>query len=910
VILSDGYRNRIFELSGIILENRIEKLQREKYPEDIINFALEFAKLTTKDASVEDNVLRNHYIPWIAQEARKNPGIVNEKDKLDVIILWIKNANYPKISTNEGFDVVFNKAKDWLSKRNIDPSSGERIEGGRVIKTYPNGFRWVRVTNTNWCMNVGKKYGWCFSSPERSESFVGLDSVDSTTQGYILLNAKDKPALAVQYDSSEDKIEDIQATFNKPATPAVLKYGLDLFGSLGKITDITSHQDNFWKTLKENPELKDELMAVPTVSFSTKLKLDKKLPITPAERSSLDLEALLKYGVPLTQEEIVSVPIRLKLQYNISLSNQEIKLLKTSKDLFIAKLWRATRSRAYEKIFTDEDFSGYNGYHFDYDKRAVKIDMDETEFEEKFSGLEEDNRTIYNMVNSYGYSEEVDRSETDYMYNSLNAEQQELIKKVGTQLGMGDYDFEKEGELAKFLEDYTDVRIEDDFLAELSYGWERNAVKAVNEVVDSEQKFRYENGYLVLPFKALYEFVAAHPEKNIQSFNDLKEAEINGTISVESAYSDSRTGDDESYENFNKIFKEKITEFMDKVASGEIEIARGIQRAHNILNSLGFKKMESPSFHGHYFHGNVYGVRNQGRVVFVEKFDFEDQTFSVRIFDFGNVKTIRKNAKPKKELKGKIPFDRLSDYVYQYELFESMKLRKAIRIMLAEDFRYLYDRNPFVPPVEVAKAASEAINAVTNNRVSGNSGGNEGSGTQKARSLANREPMNHAQLKRMKAFFDKNEEAVKNELSHGRNMSNSGIIQSWNLWGGDAGRQWANRQISSVQSSNKTSKKIRNPEDGVRTKTLMDPHNTRIHRGGSVAKVSESTETTSKDTFGTVGDKVYYDGKHIANVVYDAGHKLFYIHYKNNKFRSGHWEGVLKKFKNHLGLSQEWFSKG
>lgn len=834
MILSDGYRKRIFELSGLILENRIEKLRKEKYPEDIINFAIEFAKLTTRDVSNEENVLRNQYIPWIAQEVKKNPNIVNDKSKLDVIVYWIKNANYPPINTNENFDSVFEKAKAWLDKKNIDPSSGQRLEGGRVIKTYPNGLKWVRVTNTNWCMNVGEKYGWCFSDPGRAETFVGLGAVTSSNQGYMLMGAKDKPLLAVQYNPETKVIDDIQAPFNKPASQGILRYGFDLFKNLGAITDIKGHQNNFWKVLDANPELKNELTKIPTVQFSIENKLTHRLLLTPEERATLDLDTLLKYHIPLTPEEIASLPIETKLKYNIPLSDDDKKFLKTSQDMFVAKLWKATRSRsrAYEKIFTDEDFAGYKDYMFDYEEKSVKLDIDDTEFEEKFSGLEENDRSIYNMVNSYDYNEEVDSSEIDYMYNFLDDENKKSLKYIAIQLGMPDYDFEKEKNLANFLKDYTDIRIEDDFRVQVSYGWERSAKKAVNDVVESEQKFKYKNGYLILPFKEIYKFVAEHPEENIKSFNDLKKAKINGEISVDSEYSDSRMQvDDEASEEINNMFKKNLEEFIDKIKYGEIDFATGIQRAQEILRNLRFKKFEDGGYyHGYNYPANAYAVKKGGRVVFVTGFDFHEEKFDVHILDFGNVKTIRKNAKPKKVLDGKISYDRLADYVYQYELFENMGLRNIIREIIAEDFRYLYDRNTFTPPVEVARAVTNAINVVSNNRMANNSGGNEGSGIQKAKSLANREPMNHAQLKRMKSFFDNNEGAVRNERSQGKNASNSGIIQSWELWGGDAGKQWVERQISSVQSANKTSKKIRNPEDGVRTKTLMDPHNTRIRK--------------------------------------------------------------------------------
>ena len=82
----------------------------------------------------------------------------------------------------------------------------------------------------------------------------------------------------------------------------------------------------------------------------------------------------------------------------------------------------------------------------------------------------------------------------------------------------------------------------------------------------------------------------------------------------------------------------------------------------------------------------------------------------------------------------------------------------------------------------------------------------------------------------MKAFFDNNIEDVKQEIVAGKNINTSGLIQSWNLWGGDIGRRWVEQQIKSTQSNNQTSKKTRRGDGIGLTKRLMDPHNTRIHR--------------------------------------------------------------------------------
>lgn len=157
-------------------------------------------------------------------------------------------------------------------------------------------------------------------------------------------------------------------------------------------------------------------------------------------------------------------------------------------------------------------------------------------------------------------------------------------------------------------------------------------------------------------------------------------------------------------------------------------------------------------------------------------------------------------------------------------------IRLIIREILNEDYRFMYDKNSFIPDEQTARTAQQALNVIQRNNLVNKSGSNEGSGINKAKTLATKEPMNHAQLKRMKAFFDNNFGDVQNEIASGKSINTSGIIQKWNLWGGDPGRAWAERQIGSTQSSNKTSKKVRRGDGIGLTKNLMSVTNHRIHR--------------------------------------------------------------------------------
>ena len=68
-----------------------------------------------------------------------------------------------------------------------------------------------------------------------------------------------------------------------------------------------------------------------------------------------------------------------------------------------------------------------------------------------------------------------------------------------------------------------------------------------------------------------------------------------------------------------------------------------------------------------------------------------------------------------------------------------------------------------------------------------------GSGVARATSLANGDKVSYETIKRMAAFFSRHE---KNKSG---GEDDAGYI-AWQLWGGDAGRSWANRVIKMLES--------------------------------------------------------------------------------------------------------------
>ena len=161
-----------------------------------------------------------------------------------------------------------------------------------------------------------------------------------------------------------------------------------------------------------------------------------------------------------------------------------------------------------------------------------------------------------------------------------------------------------------------------------------------------------------------------------------------------------------------------------------------------------------------------------------------------------------------------------------------MNLRKIIQeeilIFLKEDFTFddSQKQKVYHPTSNMISNAQKALNTIKNNNLLSH-GGNEGSGRDKAHSLISKKPISHTMMNRMKAFFDNNSGSYQSELSKGKTINDSGVIQSWNLWGGDSAKDWVNGEIGRLNNRNLSRKKVRRDAGIQKTSTLMDPFNTR-----------------------------------------------------------------------------------
>lgn len=170
-------------------------------------------------------------------------------------------------------------------------------------------------------------------------------------------------------------------------------------------------------------------------------------------------------------------------------------------------------------------------------------------------------------------------------------------------------------------------------------------------------------------------------------------------------------------------------------------------------------------------------------------------------------------------------------------------MEEILRQIVQEEIRavleaFEFDNNKtYSVPDNVARTAQKALDSIEENNLT-SSDTKRGSGIQKAKQLAKKESQSHEQMKSLKSFFETNKEEYEKAKIKGLTIKNSGAIQSFELHGGIAGREWVNHKIKMTKQSNlNTKKNLRvaggagtNKGLGIFDNKLMSTNNHRIHR--------------------------------------------------------------------------------
>jgi len=163
---------------------------------------------------------------------------------------------------------------------------------------------------------------------------------------------------------------------------------------------------------------------------------------------------------------------------------------------------------------------------------------------------------------------------------------------------------------------------------------------------------------------------------------------------------------------------------------------------------------------------------------------------------------------------------------------------KKLEGLINEVGEFNYNKK-FTPTDSVAQKAKEAISNVALNDFTAN-GTNEGSGKQKAKELSDKKSQSVEQMKKMANFFQTNAAPVVRIKQQGgpKTDEERGIMQAWELHGGESGNQWVKGELKKFHDENlRTKGNLRkaggagtNKGMGIFDTSIMDTTKQRIHR--------------------------------------------------------------------------------
>ena len=118
-----------------------------------------------------------------------------------------------------------------------------------------------------------------------------------------------------------------------------------------------------------------------------------------------------------------------------------------------------------------------------------------------------------------------------------------------------------------------------------------------------------------------------------------------------------------------------------------------------------------------------------------------------------------------------------------------------------------YGHINFVPPEEVRQAAARGLE-IRSKASPSNKGGLDteeaskegvGSGVQRATNLKNGDELRPETVRQMANFLSRSEKASK--IDEGKSATQDKGYQAWLLWGGDAGKAWADKVVAQMDKA-------------------------------------------------------------------------------------------------------------
>ena len=335
----------------------------------------------------------------------------------------------------------------------------------------------------------------------------------------------------------------------------------------------------------------------------------------------------------------------------------------------------------------DKGKYGRNDRSIDYDKEGLELYMNTYDWEKYFSGLgEHDNHYLALARTNYNRHEEVDEEEFEYLTVFTDEVRDNIVQLAKL---LGDFNFAKEvennqldqGDFKNFLEKYFPEEVDsimDEYLYDYGYALFDIRAKSVEKCYEDDLKFDGKGGAdIFIPWGELLKLLTSNLE--IMTISDLKDAEINGEISLEDCWYNTNLPSTEdlndAYYNLNRHIEKLIEKIEDEEPSELSSRATSSKNIWNLIEKLGFRK-----------EGKILTKKTKnGIIVKIMGVNIDDETVNIEI-TYPKEFSKSKWSESDKEIK-KIPYQDLSTWLTTIPLERQTETRKIIEKILKESFK-------------------------------------------------------------------------------------------------------------------------------------------------------------------------------------------------------------------------------
>ena len=306
--------------------------------------------------------------------------------------------------------------------------------------------------------------------------------------------------------------------------------------------------------------------------------------------------------------------------------------------------------------YVGENFLKSN-VEFDFDYNGLTLKLERDDWEEHFSGLADDDRWVYSIINSYYIEpEEYDYDEFNYVVS--NEETTYKLKEIAELYGLDNYPGKDKPidnyEVAAFLEKYLPNKlydeIVDDYLNDLGYQVAKARRKNAEEVYENEVTYEHYScdGYdycIDIGYEEIIDFM--NEGKILNNLSELFDIEINGEIDLYNSYYDQWL-DDEGYDYVLEEFNDNLERSIEKLKEDEdfTDRLESIKKFNKIMYDLKYYININTNYADR---GSKYESKKIDDLYFLgDSINYDDETIDLYGID--------ENNKFKKE---KVTFDQI-----------------------------------------------------------------------------------------------------------------------------------------------------------------------------------------------------------------------------------------------------------